>query len=105
MHITSSRPRWEDEGGGNKERKEFNRPLVAEKGEEKVVLTHDFDLKNHSGTEFKVGVKRTVSLLDGAAMRKLLRMAHYDWRSRQIIPAPGNSIIIPDLPFSARSAR
>jgi hypothetical protein len=45
---------------------------VAEKSPRQVVFKHDFDLENHSGTKFKVGVKRTVSLLDGPSMAALL---------------------------------
>ncbi len=45
---------------------------VAEQSDKALVFTRDLDLQNHSGTKFKVGVKRTVTLLHSTEAEKIL---------------------------------
>jgi hypothetical protein len=48
--------------------------VVSKKADE-IVLTHDFDLLNHSGTRFQVGVERAVKLLGKKQVGELLGAA------------------------------
>jgi|688.fasta_scaffold126472_2 hypothetical protein len=45
--------------------------VVSQKDDE-IVLAHDFQLLNHSGTRFEVGAERTVRLLDSQAVAQIL---------------------------------
>ena len=45
---------------------------VAKKTGDQITFKHDFDLQNHSATRFKVGVERSVELLDAKSIAKLL---------------------------------
>jgi hypothetical protein len=45
---------------------------VVSQAEEQVVLTHRFGLRNHSGTEFDLGVRRSVKLLDNKQVGEML---------------------------------
>lgn len=45
---------------------------VTSKTKDEIVFHHDFELLNHSGTRFQVGVERTVKLLDARKVGELL---------------------------------
>jgi hypothetical protein len=45
---------------------------VVEKDARSILLTHDFSLRNHTGTRFEVGVRRSITLLDRDSMADLL---------------------------------
>ena len=46
---------------------------VVEKSDQAVTFSHQCELINHFGTTFDVGIKRTVSLLDGGAIAETLK--------------------------------
>jgi hypothetical protein len=48
---------------------------VAERNDDSLVFRSEFELLNHSGTRFRVGVERTVRLLDGVKTGTLLGTA------------------------------
>jgi len=48
---------------------------VVSQGDDEIVLAHDFQLLNHSGTRFEIGAERTVRLLDGQAVGRILGTA------------------------------
>lgn len=48
---------------------------IVEKSKDSVKFSHNCDLLNHSGTQFKVGIERTVKILDKTQVAKVLKVA------------------------------
>lgn len=48
---------------------------IASQKDKEVAFKHDFNLLNHSGTKFKVGVERTVKLLDDKTVSSMVGTA------------------------------